>query len=92
MPLVLPLRANPSMASLDGARGAAARQASPLRALLLGLFGRLQRNGRRLAAAHQLHMLNDRLLRDMGVERDEIDSTIDGLLAKTDQPGRADDR
>jgi uncharacterized protein YjiS (DUF1127 family) len=37
-------------------------------------------------------MLNDRLLRDMGVERDEIDSTIDGLLAKTDQPGRADDR
>jgi uncharacterized protein YjiS (DUF1127 family) len=83
MPEGLPLRAEPSVAArIDAPAAAAARADSSLRHLLRWLLGRLRHSGRRLTAAHELHGLNDRLLRDMGVERDEIDATVEDLLAR----------
>jgi uncharacterized protein YjiS (DUF1127 family) len=83
MPEGLPLRAEPSAPTrIDAPTAAAARAPMPLERLLRWLLGRLRHSGRRLAAAHELHALNDQLLRDIGVERDDIDSTVEDLLAQ----------
>jgi uncharacterized protein YjiS (DUF1127 family) len=70
----LPLRADSSTL--------ARKDDIPLTASLGRLRRWLRQSGRRLAAGRELHALNDRLLRDMGVERDEIDATVDDLLAR----------
>jgi hypothetical protein len=84
MPEGLALRADsPALARKD----APARSSDfSLGRLLRWPLGRLRQSGRRLAAARELHALNDRLLRDMGVDRDEIDATVDDLLARDEGP------
>ena len=80
MPDGLPLRADSSTLARNDTP--ARSFAFSLPAFLWRLLRRLRQSGRRLAAAHELQALNDRLLRDMGVERDEIDATVDDLLAR----------
>jgi uncharacterized protein YjiS (DUF1127 family) len=91
MPEGLPLRVEPSVPTREDAPAAATAHApSSLNRLLRWLLGRLRHSGRRLTAAHELHALNDRLLRDMGVERDEIDAAVDDLLARDEAAGAPD--
>jgi uncharacterized protein YjiS (DUF1127 family) len=83
MPEGLSLRAEPSAPTrIDAPAAAAARAPSLLDRLLRWLIGQLRHSGRRLTAAHELHALNDQLLRDIGVERDDIDAAVEDLLAQ----------
>ena len=84
MPEGLPLRADASVLAREDAP---ARSSDfSLGRLLRWPLGLLRQSGRRLAAARELHALNDRLLRDMGIDRDEIDATVDDLLARGEGP------
>jgi uncharacterized protein YjiS (DUF1127 family) len=48
---------------------------------LTGLF---QRNTERLATIRELQSLNDQMLRDIGVDRDNIEASVDALYSAVD--------
>jgi uncharacterized protein YjiS (DUF1127 family) len=55
------------------------RQTAPsLRQRLAGLF---RHSNERLQTIRELHGLSDEMLRDIGVERDDIEQSVDALLA-----------
>ncbi len=54
---------------------------------LAGLF---RRGNQRLATVRELHGLSDKMLRDIGVERDEIEASVDALLAASDKGGASE--
>ena len=47
-----------------------------------GLF---QRGNERLHTIRELHALSDEMLRDIGVERDDIERSVDALLAASSE-------
>jgi uncharacterized protein YjiS (DUF1127 family) len=52
-----------------------------------GLF---QRSNERLHTIRELHALSDEMLRDIGVERDDIERSVDAMLAAaSEEPSRA---
>jgi uncharacterized protein YjiS (DUF1127 family) len=53
----------------------------PARSLWQRLAGLFLRNNERLQTIRELHGLSDEMLRDIGVERDEIEQSVDALLA-----------
>jgi uncharacterized protein YjiS (DUF1127 family) len=55
------------------------RQTTP--SLWQRLAGLFRRSNERLQTIRELHGLSDEMLRDIGVERDEIEQSVDALLA-----------
>ena len=52
---------------------------------LAGLF---RRSSDRLQTIRQLHGLSDEMLRDIGVDRLDIEGSVDALIAKSDEEAR----
>jgi uncharacterized protein YjiS (DUF1127 family) len=50
--------------------------------LFTGLF---QRGNERLHTIRELHALSDEMLRDIGVERDDIERSVDAMLAASSE-------
>lgn len=52
------------------------------------LAGLLRRSSDRLQTIRQLNALSDEMLRDIGVDRFDIEASVDTLIAKSDEEAR----
>lgn len=69
---------------------AASLPAAPSRqpgSALARIFAAIGRRFTRRAAIHQLGMLDRRLLKDIGIEREEIEAFVDTMLEEMEGPG-----
>jgi uncharacterized protein YjiS (DUF1127 family) len=73
----------PPASCMPAGRGAAARAGRPDRRQITwfaAALDRLARPWRRGAAIRELQCLDDRALRDIGIERGEVDAVVDELM------------
>jgi uncharacterized protein YjiS (DUF1127 family) len=80
MSCIAPERDQLAMSDQRSSEGFAGRLLPVRRA---GLFGWLHRPWRRRAAIRELQRCDDRQLRDMGIDRDEIAAVIDELMRRS---------
>lgn len=61
---------------------------TPEAGILHRLAGLFRRSSDRLQTIRQLHSLSDEMLRDIGVDRLDIEGSVDALIAKSDVEAR----
>jgi uncharacterized protein YjiS (DUF1127 family) len=86
MSCIAPERDRLAVSGQRSSGAVAGRSAAPgwsLRIRPARLFGWLYRPWRRRAAIHELQRCDDRQLRDMGIDRDEIAAVIDELMRRS---------
>ena len=73
-----------------GSHNAAATTLSraPEAGILHRLAGLFRRSSDRFQTIRQLHSLSDEMLRDIGVDRLDIEGSVDALIAKSDEETR----
>ncbi len=62
---------------------AGTRKHQAARSIWRRFTGLFQRNNERLQTIRQLNAMSDEMLRDIGVEREDIERSVDAMLAKS---------